>query len=97
MAQAQPETQPADDTASEDGSVAPAPQTNMCPHTWEFFTNPDWEAIVNGQRAELEQRNAAAAAAAAAAAQQAAEQQAAAQQPEQQAAEQQAAEQQPQP
>ncbi len=28
----------------------------MCPHSPEFFANPDWEAIVNGQRAEMEQR-----------------------------------------
>ena len=71
MAVASPEaeTPQTDVVANEDGSVTPAPQTNMCPHTAEFFANPDWEAIVNGQRAELEQRNAAAAAAAAQAAQ----------------------------
>lgn len=75
-AQAQPETQPAEGTIGEDGSIvpAPAPQTNMCPHTAEFFATPGWEAIISGQRWELDQRNAAAAAAAAAAAQQAAEQ-----------------------
>ena len=28
----------------------------MCPHSPEFFANPDWEAVVNGQRAEMEQR-----------------------------------------
>lgn len=80
-AQPQPET-PAEPTVGEDGSIipaAPAPQTNMCPHNAEFFANPDWEAIVNSQRAEIEQRNAAAAAAAQAAAQEAAQQ--AAQQP----------------
>ena len=77
MALASPDAQPEGGTAAEDGSVIPAPQTNMCPHTWEFFTNPDWEAIVNGQRAELNQRNAEAAAAA----QQAAEQPPAEQQP----------------
>lgn len=69
--------QPTEEIVNEDGTittVTPAPQTNMCPHTAEFFANPDWEAIVNGQRAELEQRNAAAAAAAQAAAQAAAEQ-----------------------
>ena len=81
MAQASPGAQPAEGMVGEDGSVIPAPQTNMCPHTWEFFSNPDWEGIVNAQRAELEQRNAEAAAAAAAAAQQAAEQQPAEQQP----------------
>ncbi|MBD5476362.1 MAG: glycosyl transferase [Lachnospiraceae bacterium] len=73
----QPET-PEEPVVGEDGSIipapAPTPQTNMCPHNAEFFANPDWEAIVNGQRAEIEQRNAAAAAAAQAAAQQAAEQ-----------------------
>lgn len=73
MAVASPETETPQSNVivNEDGSVSPAPQTNMCPHTAEFFANPDWEAIVNGQRAELEQRNAAAAAAAAQAAQEA--------------------------
>lgn len=73
----QPATQPTEGTVAEDGSIipAPTPQMNMCPHNAEFFANPDWEAIVNGQRAELEQRNAEAAAAAQAAAQAAAEQQ----------------------
>lgn len=79
-AQPQLET-PAEPVVGEDGSVTPAapaaPQTNMCPHNAEFFANPDWEAIINGQRAEIEQRNAAAAAAAQAAAQEAAQQQAA--------------------
>ena len=74
-AQAQPNARPAESEATEDVSVAPAPQTNLCPHTWEFFSNPDWEAVVNGQRWELEQRNAAAAAAAAQAAAQAAAEQ----------------------
>ncbi len=76
-AQGQPVQQPAEPTVAEDGTVIPAPATpaNMCPHNAEFFANPDWEAIVNGQRAEIDQRNAEAAAAAAAAAQQAAEQQ----------------------
>ena len=83
-------------TVGEDGSMVSAPQTNMCPHTMEFYANPDWESIINGQRLELEQRNAAAAAAAAqqaleqqqqaaAAAQQALEQQQQAQQQQQQA------------
>lgn len=73
----QPATQPTEGTVAEDGSIipAPTPQMNMCPHNAEFFANPDWEAIINGQRAELEQRNAEAAAAAQAAAQAAAEQQ----------------------
>lgn len=76
--QPQPNAQPVEGTIAEDGTIIPpqTPQMNMCPHNAEFFANPDWEAIVNGQRAELDQRNAeAAAAAAAAAAQQAAEQQ----------------------
>lgn len=79
--QPQPDAQPAqpmEGTVAEDGTIIPpqTPQMNMCPHNAEFFANPDWEGIVNGQRAELDQRNAeAAAAAAAAAAQQAAEQQ----------------------
>ena len=71
------EPQPEGGIVNEDGTITPtiAPQMNMCPHTWEFFSNPDWEAVVNGQRAELQQRNAEAAAAAQAAAQAAAEQQ----------------------
>ncbi len=84
-AQPQPET-PAEPVVGEDGAVIPAPpaapQTNMCPHNAEFFANPDWEAVINGQRAEIEQRNAAAAAAAAAAAQEAAQQQQAAPPPQ---------------
>ena len=74
------QTGSAAEAASEDGSIVPTPQTNMCPHTAEFFANPDWEAVVNGQRWEIEQRNAAAAAAAA---QQAADQQQQAQQQQQ--------------
>lgn len=72
-ASGQPVPQPTQ-TVNEDGSVTPAQSTpaNMCPHSPEFFANPDWEAIVNGQRAEMEQR----ALAAQQAAQQAAEQQA---------------------
>lgn len=60
----------------EDGSVTtePVPQTNICPHNAEFFANPDYENIINAQRAEMEQRAADAAAAAAAAAQEAAAQ-----------------------
>ena len=71
--QPQPDAQPVEGTVAEDGTIIPpqTPQMNMCPHNAEFFANPDWEAIVNGQRAELDQRNAEAAAAA----QQAAEQQ----------------------
>ena len=68
--------QPTEEIVNEDGTittVTPAPQTNICPHTMEFFTNPDWESIINGQRWEMQQRNAAAEAAAAA--QQALEQQ----------------------
>lgn len=71
------EPQPEGGIVNEDGTITStiAPQMNMCPHNWEFFSNPDWEAIVNGQRAELQQRNIEAAQAAAAAAAQAAEQQ----------------------
>ena len=68
--------QSTEEIVNEDGTittVTPAPQTNICPHTMEFFTNPDWESIINGQRWEMQQRNAAAEAAAAA--QQALEQQ----------------------
>lgn len=73
----QPAAQPAEGTVNEDGTVTYPAQMNMCPHNAEFFANPDWEAVVNSQRIEMEQRAAAAAAeaaAAAAAAQQAAEQ-----------------------
>ena len=73
----QPTAQPAEGTVNEDGTVTYPAQMNMCPHNAEFFANPDWEAVVNSQRIEMEQRAAAAAAeaaAAAAAAQQAAEQ-----------------------
>lgn len=54
----QPAPQPPTETVAEDGSVIQTPSTpvNMCPHSPEFFANPDWEAIVNGQRAEMEQR-----------------------------------------
>lgn len=60
----------------EDGSVTtePVTPTNVCPHDAEFFANPDYENIINAQRAEMEQRAVDAAAAAAAAAQAAAEQ-----------------------
>ncbi len=80
--QPQPE-QPAEGTVGEDGTIIPpqTPQMNMCPHNAEFFATPGWEGIVSSQQAELNQRNAEAAAAAQAAAQQAAEQQAAEQQP----------------
>lgn len=63
---------PPTETVGEDGTVTqtPSTQTNMCPHSPEFFANPDWEAIVNGQRAEMEQRALAAQQAAEAAAQQ---------------------------
>lgn len=42
-----------------DGSVSSVPviQTNICPHTGEFFTNPDYESIIEIQRAELNMRN----------------------------------------
>ncbi len=46
------------ETVGEDGTVTQTPSTptNMCPHSPEFFANPEWEAVVNGQRAEMEQR-----------------------------------------
>lgn len=42
-----------------DGSVSSVPviQTNICPHTGEFFTNPDYESIIEMQRAEINMRN----------------------------------------
>ncbi|MDE6944829.1 MAG: transglycosylase domain-containing protein [Lachnospiraceae bacterium] len=75
-----PQPQP-EQPAGEDGTAVQQPSTpmNMCPHSPEFFANPDWEAIVNGQRAEMEQR----ALAAQQAAQQAAQEQQAQQPPEQ--------------
>lgn len=43
-----------------DGTVTdtavPAAQTNMCPHNMEFFSDPNYEAVIFMQRAELEQR-----------------------------------------
>ena len=53
-ASGQPVPQPTE-TVNEDGTVTQT-LSNMCPHSPEFFANPDWEAIVDGQRAELEQR-----------------------------------------
>ena len=44
--------------------------TNQCQHDATFFANPDYEAILNNQQLEINQRRAAAAAAAAAAAEQ---------------------------
>ena len=68
---------------NEDGSVSevpvPAPQSNMCPHDEVFFATPGFEGIIEAQRAEIDQRNAAAAQAAA----EAAAQQPAQPQPEQ--------------
>lgn len=74
-----------------DGSVStvtvPANQTNLCPHNAEFFATPGYEAIIEQQRSEIQQRNIAAQQAALAAqqeaAQQAAEQQQTAEQPQQ--------------
>lgn len=42
-----------------DGSVSSVPviQTNICPHNGEFFTNPDYESIIEMQRAEINMRN----------------------------------------
>ncbi len=75
-----PQPQP-EQPAGEDGTAVQTPSTpmNMCPHSPEFFANPDWESIVNVQRAEMEQR----ALAAQQAAQQAAQEQQAQQPPEQ--------------
>lgn len=57
---------------NEDGSITTTTTTQtLCPHNAEFFANPDYEAIIAAQQAEINQRNAEAAAAAAAAAQQA--------------------------
>ncbi len=64
------------EVVNEDGSVSsvpvPAQQTNMCPHDEVFFATPGFEGTIEAQRAEIEQRNAAAAAAAAQAAAEAA-------------------------
>lgn len=42
-----------------DGSISTVPviQTNICPHTGDFFTNPDYESIIDAQRAEINIRN----------------------------------------
>ncbi len=59
------------EVTNEDGSVSmvPAvPSDNVCPHNAEFFANPDYEQTINAQRAEIDVRNAQAAAEAAAAA-----------------------------
>ena len=71
-ASGQPAPPPPTETVGEDGTVTQTPSTptNMCPHSPEFFANPEWEAVVNGQRAEMEQRALAAQQAAEAAAQQ---------------------------
>lgn len=47
-----------------------AQTSNMCPHNAEFFSDPNYEAVINAQRAEMEQRAIQAQQAAAAAAQQ---------------------------
>jgi penicillin-binding protein 1A len=58
-----------EEVVNEDGSVSTvSSNSNICPHNAEFFANPDYESVVNAQRAEIEQRNAAAAQAAAEAA-----------------------------
>lgn len=49
-------------------TVTNAPTTNQCPHNAEFFADPNYEAVINAQREEMNQRAAAAAQAAAAAA-----------------------------
>lgn len=42
-----------------DGSVSTVPviQSNVCPHTGEFFNNPDYQAILDMQQAEINMRN----------------------------------------
>lgn len=44
-----------------DGTVStvtnPVNQTNMCPHNAEFFATPGWEAIVQQQTLEMQQRD----------------------------------------
>ena len=60
---------------NEDGSVSTVAAThteNICPHNAGFFADPNYEAVINQQRNEINQRNAAAAAAAAQAAAEAA-------------------------
>jgi penicillin-binding protein 1A len=58
-----------EEVVNEDGSVSTvSSNSNICPHNAEFFANPDYESVVDAQRAEIEQRNAAAAQAAAEAA-----------------------------
>ncbi|MDD6810755.1 MAG: transglycosylase domain-containing protein [Lachnospiraceae bacterium] len=71
------------EVVNEDGSVTITQQTqSICPHNAEFFANPDYEAVIAAQQAEINQRNAQAAAEAAAA--QAADPNATAQQPQEQ-------------
>ncbi|MCM1267298.1 MAG: PBP1A family penicillin-binding protein, partial [Bacteroidales bacterium] len=57
------------EVTNEDGTVSevpvPAPTSNLCPHDEVFFATPGYEDQINAQRAEINQRNAAAAAAAA--------------------------------
>ncbi|MCM1416967.1 MAG: PBP1A family penicillin-binding protein, partial [bacterium] len=64
------------EVTNEDGTVSevpvPAPTSNLCPHDEVFFATPGYEDQINAQRAEINQRNAAAAAAAAQAAAEAA-------------------------
>ncbi|MCM1424513.1 MAG: PBP1A family penicillin-binding protein [bacterium] len=73
------------EVTNEDGTVSevpvPAPTSNLCPHDEVFFATPGYEDQINAQRAEINQRNAAAAAAAAQAAAEAAAAAQAAQQP----------------
>ena len=85
---------------NEDGSISmvPTEQTgNICPHSAEFYMDPNYEQVIAAQRAEIDARNAQAAAEAAAAAAAQQEQQQPAPPPEQQPPEQQPPEQQPTP
>ncbi len=77
---------------NEDGSISmvPTEQTgNICPHSAEFYMDPNYEQVIAAQRAEIDARNAQAAAEAAAAAAAQQEQQQPAPPPEQQPPEQQ--------
>ncbi|MCM1040665.1 MAG: transglycosylase domain-containing protein [Ruminococcus sp.] len=70
---------------NEDGStsmVPTVPTENICPHGAEFYTDPNYEQVIAAQRAEIDVRNAQAAAEAAAAAAAAAQEAQEAQPPE---------------
>ena len=59
---------PGTTVVNEDGSISTVAATrteNICPHNAEFFADPNYQAVINQQRLEINQRNAAAAQAAA--------------------------------